>query len=316
MKDAEARWLQALPSTDTISDHTPTTIYDIGDIAAVDRLEGGSRDSALVILRDQPATRYVAFWTPNAPGCATECCLHLGEAILYEMTFLRTIPPHPHIVSPPVGYISRIHEGKRVLCGYLLKYYSGGPLGEPERVDAPIATRIKWAYQMASGLHHLHHVAHTYHGDIKLYNVVLDENGDAILIDLEQGRANEEHAAPELHAASLVSVGDDGRLCYSAAHAEPDSTSAKGEDGDEDGALPRLRCRDRPYDIWKDTPRAIEAAEAWAFATALQPLLADVDGASAILARCRSEDPNCRPTFEELERDFRDLYQRQTPPVE
>ncbi|KAM5530200.1 hypothetical protein V8D89_016136 [Ganoderma adspersum] len=266
----------------------------------------------LAILRDQPATRYVAFWIPTFTAFAWSDEDDHGKGILHEMAFLRTIPPHSHIISPPVGYISRVHDGRRVLCGYLLKYYPGGSLGAPERVGAPIATRIKWAYQVASGLHHLHHVAHTYHGDIKLDNVVLDENGDAVLIDLEQGRANEEHAAPELHAASLVSVGLDGRLCYSAPLPRKGSTGTNTEQGEEveDETVPRLGARDRPYDIWKETPRAIEAAEAWSFATALQPLLLDApDAVSAILARCRTEDPNCRPTFGELERSFLDLYQ-------
>ena len=52
----------------------------------------------------------------------------------------------------------------------------------------------------------------------------------------------------------------------------------------------------------------------WAFATALRPLLSDMDAASAILARCRSEDPNCRPTFAELEESFHDLHLRHALP--
>ncbi|PIL33768.1 hypothetical protein GSI_04393 [Ganoderma sinense ZZ0214-1] len=316
MKDIETQWLRSLPSIDTIiSDNTPSAaLYDINDVVAVDYLDGGSRVAILAVLRDQPRIPYVAFYIPTVQGCVDHGYDRLAEATLYEMAFLRTIRPHPHVISPPVGYISRVHDDKRVLCGYLLKYHPGGSLDQPERIDAPIATHIKWAYQVASGLHHLHHVAHTYHGDIKLNNVVLDENGDAVIIDLEQGRANEGNAAPELHAASLVSVGDDGRLCYYTARAEKDATSAKREDEDEDGANTPLASRDRPYDIWKDTPRAIEAAEVWAFATALGPLLANVDAASAVLARCRSEDPNSRPAFGELEGFFRDLYQGQALP--
>ncbi|KAM5530199.1 hypothetical protein V8D89_016135 [Ganoderma adspersum] len=317
MKDMETQWLPSLPSIDTISDHTlSAAIYDINDIVAVDLLDGGSRDAILAVLRGQPATRYVAFRIPTGAGYVYHYYGRLAEGILNEMSFLRTIPPHPHIISPPVGYISRVHNGKRVLCGYLLKYYPGGSLGQPERFGAPIATRIKWAYQVASGLHHLHHVAHTYHGDIKLDNVVLDENGDAVLIDLEQGRANEEHAAPELHAASLVSVGLDGRLYYSAPLPRKGGTgtNTEGVEEAEDETVRRLSGRDRPYDIWKDVPRDIEVAEVWAFATALQPLLSDVDTPSAILARCRSEDPNCRPTFGELEEFFRDVHRRHALP--
>ncbi|KAI1790400.1 kinase-like protein [Ganoderma leucocontextum] len=280
MMETETRWLQRLPSVDTVPDLAPAVVYDIDDIKVIDFLVGGSRGAMLAILPDQPGSCFVTLWIPTFTVFAWSDEDDHAQGILHEMAFLRTIPPHPHIISPPVGYISRVHDGKRVLCGYLVKYYTGGSLGEPERVSAPIATRIKWAYQIASGLHHLHHVGHTYHGDIKLDNVVLDENGDAVLIDFEQGRTNEENAAPELHAASLVS----------------------------NDTVPRLASRDRPYDIWKDTPRAIEAAEVWSFATVLRPLLSDVDAASAILARCRSEDPNCRPTFGELEEFFQDLH--------
>ena len=235
MEDMENRWLPSLPSIDTISDHTPpAAIYDINDVVAIDVLDGGSRDAFLAVLRDRPSTRYVAFRIPTGAGYVYNYYGRLAEGILHEMSLLRTIPPHPHIISPPVGYISRAHDRKRVLCGFLLKYYPGGSLGAPEQVGAPIAMRIKWAYQIASGLHHLHHVAHTYHGDIKLDNVVLDENGDAVLIDFEQGRANEGNAAPELHAASLVSVSLDGRLCYSAPSPRKDGPGTNTEEEDEE----------------------------------------------------------------------------------
>ena len=311
MKDVEARWLRSLPLIDTVSDYTPVVaVYDIDDVVVVDLVEGGSRDTMLAILRGQPSSRYVTSRVPAATGCVWSDYDHHAKAVFHEMAFLRTIPPHPHIMGPPVGYISCVHEGRKVLCGYLIKYYPGGSLGERERISAPIATRIKWAYQIVSGLRHLHHVAHTYHGDIKLDNVVLDENGDAILIDLEQGRMNEENAAPELRAASLVSVGDDSMLCYSTPRPGTDGAHARG--GEDEGEVDlRLICKDRPYDIWKDTPRAIEAAEVWSFASALHPLLSDVATASAILARCMSENPNCRPRFGELEEFFLELYQRQ-----
>ena len=311
MKETDTRWLQRLPSVHTLPDLAPAVIYDIDDIEVVDLLYAGSRGAMLAVLRDKPYHRYVTLWLPTFTMLAWPDDDDHAKGILHEMAFLRTIPPHPHIMSSPVGYISRTYNSKRVLCGYLVKYYTGGSLAEPERAAAPLATRVKWAFQIASGLHHLHRVAHTYHGDIKLDNVVLDENGDAVLVDLEQGRANEENAAPELHAASIVSVGDDGRLCYCTRPPQPraDGAGAIGEGDDSETILP-LCARDRPYEIWNDTPRAVEAAEVWSFATALLPLLSDVDApsASAILARCRSEDPNCRPTFEELEKTFSDLY--------
>lgn len=39
---------------------------------------------------------------------------------------------------------------------------------------------------MAFAIYHLHRVANTYHGDIKLDNIVLSTDDDAVFIDFEQ----------------------------------------------------------------------------------------------------------------------------------
>jgi serine/threonine protein kinase len=52
---------------------------------------------------------------------------------------------------------------------------------------------------MVPAIHHLHRVACTYHGEIKLDNVVLSIDDDAVFIDFEQARHAEGCLAPEAH---------------------------------------------------------------------------------------------------------------------
>ena len=54
---------------------------------------------------------------------------------------------------------------------------------------------------MVSAIHHLHRVANTYHGDIKLDNVVLSSDDDAVFIDFEQGRHAEGCLSQEAHGS-------------------------------------------------------------------------------------------------------------------
>jgi hypothetical protein len=54
---------------------------------------------------------------------------------------------------------------------------------------------------MVPAIHHLHRVACTYHGEIKLDNVVLSIDDDAVFIDFEQARHAEGCLAPEAHGS-------------------------------------------------------------------------------------------------------------------
>ena len=81
-----------------------------------------------------------------------------------------------------------------MVCGSLVPFHPGGTIARalnpssPDSEPPSLARRIQWANQMASAIHHLHRVAYTYHEDIKLDNVVLSTDDDAVFIDFEQAR--------------------------------------------------------------------------------------------------------------------------------
>ncbi|KAI0644940.1 kinase-like domain-containing protein [Trametes meyenii] len=283
---------------------TTTPIYDADTIIVLGLFDSGSRAVMRVLLPDSGRTIAVMQWIPSTDMLLCPSSTQVMEAgTLREMTVLRAIPPHPHIVGPPIAYVSRKFEGTTLLCGFVARYIPGGTVhnailnaGRP----VALARRAKWACQLTSALRHVHEVARTYHGDVKLDNVMLDEHGDAVLIDFEQGRANKEAAAPELHAGAAVSVAADGRLVY-----RLPSEDEKPEY--------RLGRRAYPYDAWADVPRAIEAAEVHALGVAFSRLFEGDETVSDIVRKCKLEDPNARPTFEELGVYFNKLAVKLAP---
>ncbi|KAF8352065.1 hypothetical protein F5887DRAFT_1170807 [Amanita rubescens] len=102
-------------------------------------------------------------------------------AMYREIHVLATIPPHPNIINHPVALVTISHVQDQLVCGFLSSFHPGGTIAfalePPIPIDTPLLERrIRWAVQMASAIHHLHRVAHTYHGDIKLDNIVLSAN--------------------------------------------------------------------------------------------------------------------------------------------
>jgi len=90
-----------------------------------------------------------------------------------------------------------------VVCGFFSPFHPGGTIAyalspfSPDSKPPSLARQIRWANQMVSAIHHLHRVAYTYYGDIKLDNVVLSIDDDAVFIDFEQARHAEGCLAPE-----------------------------------------------------------------------------------------------------------------------
>ncbi|EIW54037.1 kinase-like protein [Trametes versicolor FP-101664 SS1] len=247
-------------------------VHDIGRVLVLNPLDAWSRSIARVLLPDQ--TIGVMQWIPTASALLSPGFTAVMEAgTLREMELLRTIPPHPHIIGPPIAYISREFGGATLICGFVSKFLPGGNLWEVlEAGPVALPRRIKWAYQATTALVHVHHTAHTYHGDVKLENIMLDGNDYAILIDFEQGRANEEAAAPEVHAGGSVTE--------------------------------LLRHRAYPYDEWLHVPRAIEAAEVHALGVALSKLFEEDEVPSDIVQKCKAGDPNERPTLKTIYQYF------------
>ncbi|KAI0764384.1 kinase-like protein [Trametes elegans] len=294
LRRVETACLRRLKETGTVDPESipGVPIHDIDTVLVLGVFDTGSRDIMRVLLPDNNIG--VMQWIPTVVMLLSPSGTPVMEAgTLHEMEVLRSIPPHPNIVGPPIAYISRQFEGSRLICGFVQRFLRGGCVRNVIADSAvALSRRAKWAYQISSALRHIHRVARTYHGDVKLDNVVLDEDDNAVLIDFEQGRANEEAAAPELHAGGTVTLTDQGRLVY--------HTFGGSDDP------PRLANRAYPYDAWLHVPRAIEAAEVHALGVAFARLFGESEVPSDIIARCQREDPNDRPTLDEIEQYFRE----------
>jgi len=94
-----------------------------------------------------------------------------------EIHVLATTPPHPNIINHRVALVTISHSWFADAFRLFIQVERSHLLSNP--ADTPsLERRIRWAVQMASGIYHLHRVAHTY-GDIKLDNIVLSANDDA-----------------------------------------------------------------------------------------------------------------------------------------
>ena len=291
LEESETAWLRLLPPISTYDDNK-IPLHKIDNVLVLDIFDTGTRGISLVGLPGD--TLAVAQSVPSAPMIASPSSRRShGDGVLHEMHVLSSIPPHPNLIGPPIAYIWRECElGPRV-CGFAVRFCPGGCLADIiERGAVELSRRSKWAYHVSSALEHVHHVARTYHGDIKLDNVVIDAEDNAILIDFEQGRANDEAAAPELRAGCRVELLANGKLRYVLPNPEDAPPSS-------------TRHRLYPYEGWKDTPAAIEAAEVHTFGVAFRKVFSETEVAfQDMLKRCTREDPNERPSFEELQLFF------------
>ena len=211
-------------------------------------------------------------------------------AMYRELRVVMTITPHDNIIKPPVALIVVPRVGGPVVCGFLTQYHAGGNLRDiVKAIDVPsLARRIRWAAQIASAVHHLHRVAGAYHGDLKLDNVVISDNDDAILIDLEQGRHAEACLAPEAN-------GEWDIICSVEGHDNlpPDAICYIKYDGPE-------REDWSAYVAWKEYPKAIEAIEVYSLGVLLESLFHGIptpDQISALVKRCLLSDPTARPSL-------------------
>lgn len=83
-------------------------------------------------------------------------------------------------------------NGTRYVAGILMNYYARGALkwilSRANRANAPVEweTKWKWVCQIAHGMVEIQR-AGVMHGDLRCENVVIDDKGDAYIIDVVNG---------------------------------------------------------------------------------------------------------------------------------
>lgn len=252
------------------------TLYNPADIQIIDYSGdyGGTRNACIATAPD-------GSWMAMQSIPTIEMLLYHTrwplDVFYREIEVLNAIPAHPNIVRP-CGYIIRRIGSADFVCGILAEYYTGGNL--EDIIDAQVVTpvlfsrKIKWAAQICSAIRHIHYVAHTYHGNLKLGNAVLDGQDDVKLIDFEQMRANSRGLAPEMRE----------RTGYGWTY---DDTPRH----DWCGAYEWLK---------KDTA-ALERAEVYALGVTLSTLFGQ-DGVPQdvieLISACMQDEPQRRPTLE------------------
>lgn len=124
--------------------------------------------------------------------------MHDRDVFYRAIKTISSMPPHPNIQPPPHVIAvagDQKDQGQKLLCGTLYRFMACGTLDDQVMRCKSNGTRIElqdkalWCFQLSSALAHTHHVGHTYHMDIKPANVVVDDHGNAILIDWEQSGA-------------------------------------------------------------------------------------------------------------------------------
>jgi hypothetical protein len=289
--------------------HVPA-LCALDSISFISAFESGSAGAYLVQTKDDLSPVVLKVLTE------TDFLLHTDDemfsfrarlaAMYREIHVLMKIPPHPHIVGPPVALVTVLYEGSPVVCGFLSLFHPGGTIARalsplsPESEPPSLARRTRWANQMVSAIHHLHRVAHTYHGDIKLDNVVLSTHDDAVFIDFEQGRHAEGCLAPEAQGSWDVS---------------PNIPTAENSiDAPASTTIHYVRYvgpgRDdtwSAYEAWAKYPEVIEALEVYSLGDALRTLFEGVvppRKIGSIIGQCLLEDPAARPRLDLILAEF------------
>lgn len=204
--------------------------------------------------------------------------MHDRDVFYRTIKTISLMPPHPNIQpSPHVVAVAGDWEnqGQALLCGTLYSFMARGTLDDQVIRCKSNGTRIGlqgkalWCFQLSSALAHTHHVGHTYHMDIKPANVVVDDHGNAILIDWEQSGAPLCTLAPEVNGEwdveEISQPGASSRLVYTRYN------------GPTRVNLPMGRPEWNVFPEWnRRWPRACEAAEVYSLGRAMWMLLQEV----------------------------------------
>lgn len=248
-----------------------------------------------------------------AYGLTADRTSPMSDALYRELEILLHLPAHPNIT-----YISAVviagSDTDPVVLGFLQPYFEGGPPADATpSLFTPLQHRALLAKSITSGLKHLHTAGKTFHGDIKLGNVVLAalHSPAGVLIILEQSRTSEHGQAPETCGDFDAEMDSGGNLVYQPYVGLQDRVCDAPGDYGQWSAL----------DEWAaSAPEAVERAEVFALGRLLAEVfeLGDADKPEVpaewreLVVGCVREDPLARPRLSEVETFFvRELERRQ-----
>ncbi|KAL8280539.1 hypothetical protein RQP46_007187 [Phenoliferia psychrophenolica] len=210
------------------------------------------------------------FHDVDTPG-EQEVTKNLVNGFYNELAVITSLPPHPSIMSAPLALVSTSSTGgsddNPSIFGFIVSLHSGGTL-QDRITSAPPPLRISYCLQLAQALNHLHHVGHTFHGDLKFDNMLFSTTSPyepLILIDFEQGRTNPVAAAPELLGGWDVTASSAGALVYTKYDGPPRKYGGPSYPSTPDSWM--------PFRSWAQYPEAIERAEVFAFGKCASDIL-------------------------------------------
>lgn len=133
--------------------------------------------------------------------------------LYHELRELLRMRPHPNIVARPVHLMTKqVKFGtKRVVLGFTLEFHAHGTLRDivPSLAASNslyLTEQFKWALQIASALVHHRETSRTFYTDLRLDNIVLSRERDAVMVDFEQRGVWCEFAAPEINAIEYMRI--------------------------------------------------------------------------------------------------------------
>ncbi len=210
-----------------------------------------------------------------------------AQAMFNEIKVLTSLEPHPNLMPKPLALITFQNDGETLVAGFISKFL-GESLCE-HLLHSSDEQRLRYAHQCVQVLNHLHRVCQTFHGDLKLENLLVStDRSNIILIDFEQSRFNAKSMAPESHGTFDVRLNEDGNLIY---------TPYRGPTRPVNPGIWNT------WSIWKEWmpyPEAIERAEVFAFGIMLEQLLPESKASnewSELVEICQSPNPLDRPVF-------------------
>jgi hypothetical protein len=127
----------------------------------------------------------------------------------HELKLLLSMDAHPNIISRPLYIVTKKCQfgGKVGVCGFILKYYSGGTLQETlwktsREGNLDISEKFRWAREVTTALVHIRGSPAGFYSDLKLNNIIMEEKGDglhAVVVDFEQRGGWYSWSPPEVY---------------------------------------------------------------------------------------------------------------------